>query len=111
MLIGYDCIGLFYACILALSLIDEGLAKVLQAKWLISLGAISYCVYLIHAIVFGMVFAPLKNQRNGGAIAAILALVLTIVIAKLSWEYFEKPLVGFGHQERYEAPVSSGAPH
>lgn len=111
MLIGYDCIGLLYACILALSLVDDGLAGVLQAKWLMALGAISYCVYLIHPIVFEMVFAPLKDQRNGGAIAAILALVLTIVIAKSSWNYFEKPLVGFGHRERYEAPASSGALH
>jgi peptidoglycan/LPS O-acetylase OafA/YrhL len=76
-----------------------------------ALGAISYCVYLIHPIVFGMVFAPLKDHRNGGAIAAILALVLTIVIAKLSWEYFEKPLVEFGHKQRYGAPASSRAPH
>ncbi len=111
MLIGYDCIGLLYACILALSLVDEWLARVLQAKWLMALGAISYCLYLIHPIVFEMVFAPLKDQHNGGAIAASLALVLTIAIAKLSWEYFEKPLVGFGHRARYEAPVSSGALH
>ena len=64
MLIGYDCIGLLYACILVLSLVDEGLVKVLQAKWLMALGAISYCVYLIHPLVFGMVFAPLKNHRE-----------------------------------------------
>jgi exopolysaccharide production protein ExoZ len=76
-----------------------------------ALGAISYCVYLIHPLVFGLVFELLKNYPNAGAISAILALVLTIIIAKLSWEYFEKPLVGFGHRERYEAPGSLRAPH
>jgi peptidoglycan/LPS O-acetylase OafA/YrhL len=111
MLIGYDCIGLLYACFLALSIVDEGVAKVLQAKWLMALGAISYCVYLIHPLVFELVFNLLKDHPNSGAISAILALALTIGIAKLSWEYFEKPLVGLGHRERYEAPVSSGAPH
>jgi peptidoglycan/LPS O-acetylase OafA/YrhL len=87
------------------------MARVLRAKWLMGLGAISYCVYLIHPLVFGLVFELLKNYPNAEAISAILALVLTIVIAKLSWEYFEKPLVGFGHRERYEVPGSLRAPH
>jgi peptidoglycan/LPS O-acetylase OafA/YrhL len=110
MLLGYDCMGLLFACVLALSLVDEAMVRVLQARWLMGLGAISYCAYLIHPLVFGLTFALLKDHPNGGAISAIMGLAFTIVIAKLSWEYFEKPLVVFGHRERYETTASSSAP-
>ena len=111
MLAGYDCMGLLFTCVLVLSLIDEGLMKVLQAKWLMALGGISYCVYLIHPLAFGLVFTRMKDYPNGGAISAILGLALTIVVAEISWRWFEKPLVRFGHRESYEQASTSLPPH
>jgi peptidoglycan/LPS O-acetylase OafA/YrhL len=34
-----------------------------------------------------------------------LALVATIVIARISWTYFEKPLLAIGRRQRYEPQV------
>jgi peptidoglycan/LPS O-acetylase OafA/YrhL len=33
---------------------------------------------------------------------AFLALAVTLVLAKASWEWFEKPLVRLGHRAKYE---------
>jgi peptidoglycan/LPS O-acetylase OafA/YrhL len=105
MLLGYDCIGLLFAFVLALSLIDEGLASVLQAKWLMALGGISYCVYLFHLLFFGLAFLVFKGHPNGGAISVVAGLVMTIVVAKMSWAWFEKPLIRYGHKESYRPPT------
>lgn len=109
MLIGYDCLGLLYTCVLVLSMVDEGLARALQTKWLMGLGIIAYCVYLIHPLVFGLILALLKDQPNAGAISAIIGLAMTIVVAKISWAWFEKPMVKYGHRKAYETPASPGA--
>jgi peptidoglycan/LPS O-acetylase OafA/YrhL len=106
MLVGFDCLGLFYTAVLILALVDDVVARILRTKWLISLGTISYCVYLIHQLVFAGTYLLLKGRANSWAITAIPALVFTILIARLSWEYFEKPLVGFGHREGYEPSPS-----
>jgi peptidoglycan/LPS O-acetylase OafA/YrhL len=106
MLLGYECLGLLYACVLVLSLVDEGLAKVLQAKWLMGLGGISYCVYLIHPLAFVLALTLLRGYPNRGAISAIIGIVVTIVVAKMSWKWFEKPLVIYGHRESYEPSTS-----
>jgi peptidoglycan/LPS O-acetylase OafA/YrhL len=105
-LVGYDCLGLLFTATLVAALVDEAFARFLQVKWLMSLGTISYCVYLIHELVFGLTYDLLKDHTRSWGITAILALALTIVIASLSWEYFEKPLVRLGHRERYEPAVS-----
>jgi len=110
MLLGYDCFGLLYACVLAASLVDKRLAGVLQAKWLMGLGSIAYCVYLIHLLVFGLVLALMKSHPDSGPIAAFSALVLTIVIARISWRWFEKPFLKLGHKERY-GPSTSFQPY
>jgi peptidoglycan/LPS O-acetylase OafA/YrhL len=101
MLLGYDCFGLLYTCILADSLVDEKLAKVLQVKWLMGLGSIAFCVYLIHQLVFGVILGLMKSHSNSGVITAFGALFLTIIIANISWRWFEKPFVKYGHRESY----------
>jgi peptidoglycan/LPS O-acetylase OafA/YrhL len=106
LLIGYDCVGLLFVFVLILCIVDESLAKVFQAKWLMGLGNISYCVYLVHPLAFGLVFAQLNGYPNGGAISAIIGLVVTIVVAKMSWDWFEKPLVIYAHRESYEPSAS-----
>jgi peptidoglycan/LPS O-acetylase OafA/YrhL len=102
MLVGFDCLGLLFASILVVTLADEGVARFLRAKWLVSLGTISYCVYVIHQLVFGITDLMLKGRTNSWEVTTILSLVVTIVIAKLSSQYFEMPLVRFGHREQYE---------
>lgn len=110
MLLGYDCVDLLCVFVLMLSIVDESLARVLQAKWLMGLGNISYCVYLIHPLAFGLVFARINGYPNAGAISAMIGLVVTILVAKMSWDWFEKPLVRYAHRESYE-PSASLSPY
>jgi peptidoglycan/LPS O-acetylase OafA/YrhL len=106
MLVGFDCLGLFYTAVLMLALVDDVVAGFLRTKWLMSLGTISYCVYLIHQLVFAETYLLLKGHASSWASTAIPALVFTILIARLSWEVVEKPLVGFGHRESYQLSPS-----
>ena len=110
MLVGYDCLALLFSCVLVASLVDERLTRILQAKWLMSLGGIAYGVYLIHVLVFNRVFVLTKSHNP--LIVEILSLVLTILIAKISWKWFEKPFVRLGHRVSYsgkrEAPLLVG---
>jgi peptidoglycan/LPS O-acetylase OafA/YrhL len=101
MLVGYECFALLYVCILVLSLVDSRLSEVLQIKWLMSLGSVAYFVYLFHPTVFALVFMVLRRLPNGGLITAIVAVAVTVVLARGSWEWFEKPLVKLGHRTSY----------
>jgi peptidoglycan/LPS O-acetylase OafA/YrhL len=109
MLLGFDCLGLLCAAILLASLVDDGFARSLRVNWLIWLGNISYGVYVIHQLVFGITDILLKGYTSSWEITSVLALAATIGIAKLSWEFFEKPLVAVGHRERYVAPLAPPA--
>jgi peptidoglycan/LPS O-acetylase OafA/YrhL len=106
MLLGYDCLALLFVSILVASLFNGVIARALQTKWLIALGGISYCVYLIHQFVFGLTSVFLGDLPYNWLFTPAVALALTVVIAKMSWEYFEKPLVKLGHREHYELPAT-----
>jgi peptidoglycan/LPS O-acetylase OafA/YrhL len=106
MLLGYDCLALLFVCILVASLFDGALARALQTKWLMALGGLSYCVYLIHQLVFGVTSVFLGDHSYSWAVTPVVALVVTIVIAKASWIWFERPMVKLGHKERYELAPS-----
>jgi peptidoglycan/LPS O-acetylase OafA/YrhL len=103
-LLGYDCLALLFVCTLVASLFDGAIARALQTKWLMALGGLSYSVYLIHQMVFGVTSVFLGDHGYSWAVTPIVAFAVTMVIAKISWEYFEKPLVKLGHKARYELP-------
>ncbi len=102
----FDCLDLLFVCILLMSLVDEKLVAVLRTRWLRGLGNIAYGVYLLNLLVFWVVLILLGKRSNRGVIAAMVALILTVAIARVSWEWFEKPLVRIGHKEGYERPAS-----
>lgn len=99
MLVGYDCLALLFSCILVASLVDQRLGRVLQAKWLIGLGGIAYGVYLIHMLTFNRVW--FITGSHSALLVTGLSLVMTILIAKMSWNWFEKPFVRLGHRMIY----------
>jgi len=98
----YDCLDLLYVGLLLACLVDEQFAKVLRVRWLRGLGSIAYGVYLLHPMILGVIVVLLGASANRGLIAVVAGLVLTIVVAKISWEGFENPLVRASHQLRYE---------
>ena len=96
----YDALAALFVCVLLISLIDVQAARVLRARWLMWLGTIAYGVYLIHPLALRLAEALLPGASRGAC--AIAAAVATLAAAKLSWEFFEKPIVKIGRSINYE---------
>jgi peptidoglycan/LPS O-acetylase OafA/YrhL len=112
--VGLSWLGLFFSALLLLVLSQTKGWVAGCARWraLRSLGAVSYCVYVIHTavntytnrLVLGT--APqLYNAKGVGV--TLLSVALTLGIAALSWRFFEKPLIRRGHRYRYGEALTS----
>jgi len=112
--VGYTWMAAFYLCVLLFALVHPGswLGSCLRWRWLRWLGTIAYGVYLFHMPILLAINAlvwnsPLEEIRNiGGVIANVAALALTLLVCRVSWIYFEKPLIGIGHRATFKP-----APH
>src|SRR4030095_6401889 len=100
----YSWIGLLCTSALLIVLLDGNglLARVTRWRFLRNWGRISYCFYLIHLGILGachwIVFDGLPHIDDlSGLVVTMLAAALSYNIAKLSWKYFERPLVERGH--------------
>jgi peptidoglycan/LPS O-acetylase OafA/YrhL len=106
--IGYTWMALFYACLLVVTLTQEGswIARAMRNPMLRRLGTISYCVYILH-YAFNLLMHRLILHGSPeifdaqGVGVTLLALMLTIGVASLSWRYFERPLIERGHRYLY----------
>jgi peptidoglycan/LPS O-acetylase OafA/YrhL len=109
--VGYSWIALFYLSLLLIVLADTAgpIARFARIGWLREWGRISYCIYLVHAAVkyFCANLANLMTHsatqitrwRSGAAI--LFSVAITFGIAKLSWTFFEAPLLQKGHRYKY----------
>lgn len=110
--LNYTWIALFYLCLLLIAITQSQsiLARALRNPALISMGGIAYGAYLFHEPVLGLCYAftrgtlPVITDFTTLAITSC-SLLLTLGLAKLSWVYLEKPLVGLGHRYRYVSPT------
>jgi peptidoglycan/LPS O-acetylase OafA/YrhL len=117
--IGHTWLALFYVVVLLYSVTRPHslLSYVLRIKWLGWLGAIAYGTYLLHQMIMGLFFGYFWRHEpritgGGTVLTSLAALFLTLVIARLSWKYFELPLIRFGHRSNYTfvKPGSSESP-
>jgi len=79
-------------------------SRFLSTNLMCELGKISYTLYIIHWGVLWMIFRFVLHRGLGQHLrldltVAPLALLLSIAIAKMSWEYFEYPLMQRAHGE------------
>jgi peptidoglycan/LPS O-acetylase OafA/YrhL len=112
--VGYSWIALLYGLVvlLALSAPSGRLSWLLRARSLRSLGEVAYGTYLLHVPMLGMVFGFFLSREPriaspGELGVTLVALALTIAVAKLSWTFFEKRMVRIGQRYTYGEP--SGA--
>ncbi len=112
--LGYTWLALFYAGVLLYSVTrpDSLVSRVLRIKWLGWLGSIAYGTYLLHQFIQGILFGYFRGHypetKDGPTcLTTLAALALTLVIARLSWRYFESPLIRFGHRTSYTFAGSS----
>lgn len=106
---GYTWIAFFYLCILLIVITQPKcfLSYITRNRLLTEIGILAYGTYLFHlpiqVLSFRLILGHEPRFVGLPSIAvSLLSLILTLVIAKASWIYFEKQLVKQGHRYSYE---------
>jgi peptidoglycan/LPS O-acetylase OafA/YrhL len=106
--VGYTWLALFFAVVLLLVLSGRAflLSAAMRLGFLREIGGVSYCIYIIHTAVFLFCHQILLHALPAvtdvkAAGVTFLAAFVTYAIAKLSWKYFEQPLLRRGHAFQY----------
>ena len=105
---GYTWLAMFFGAwlLLVLSRRRSLLSAFMRLGFLREIGGVSYCIYIIHMAVFlfchQILLHALPVVTDGRAAAVtFLAAFTTYAIAKLSWRFFEQPLLRRGHAFQY----------
>jgi len=105
---GHSWIAVFFTMLIVwvTSSSSGALGALMRFPALRALGIVSYAVYLFHVPVLGAVFALARGQspallRAGDVPLVLVALIVTIGLAALSWHVLEKPLLRLGHRLKY----------
>jgi peptidoglycan/LPS O-acetylase OafA/YrhL len=107
--IGYTWVALFYVTILLFVLTrpDSRLTKLFRMKGLCWLGTLAYGIYLFHTgvqyLLFGLIMGHGATINSIPTFLVTLAAVpLTLLLAMVSWRYFEQPLIRMGRQTSFD---------
>jgi peptidoglycan/LPS O-acetylase OafA/YrhL len=89
--------------LLAVYLPESPFGKLARVRWLRKLGILAYGTYLFHQAVIGLVFGFARKRwpyisSAGDLLLIALSLLITIVLAAVSWRYFERPIVDYGRR-------------
>ena len=105
---GYSWLACLYACLLLIVVTAQNgvFVEIVRLSLLRQLGTIAYGVYLIHIPVIllthGLVLGKdtsITNLLDG--LVTLLAFLLTIFLAAISWRFFEKPIINWGRSFSY----------
>jgi peptidoglycan/LPS O-acetylase OafA/YrhL len=106
--VGYSWLALFYTgCLLmAVTQASGPMYRLLCNRTLMQLGVLAYCTYLLHLPLIEASRRMLGLQVRHSAtstqlLGGMIGIVVTLAIAKLSWTYFERPLLRRGHKYQY----------
>ncbi len=105
---GYSVIALFYGVLLlvAIGFRSGPIAKLARWGVLREFGRVSYCLYLIHGAV-GYFCSGFLTRRVihfsdwKSGMVGLLSFIVAYGIARLSWIFFEHPLLQRGHHYKY----------
>jgi len=102
----------FYTLTILLAVKGSPLSAFFRIAPLRYLGNLAYCVYLIHIPVNALCHSLIRHQPPTlasipDALVTLLAFALTVTLARLSWVYFERPLLRQGHCFRYTASTAT----
>lgn len=105
---GYSILALLYCCVILIAMTEkEGVvSRLTKTPWLCKLGIIAYGVYLFHEAINWSAHAFFLNhvpqlQTIPDFFVTAIALLITIPLAYLSWNLYEKRIVAIGHSSRY----------
>ena len=106
--LGFSWMALFYACLLlAVITAKRGILKtIMELPVLRNFGMISYGIYIMHQpvniLLHGLILgkdASIANLSDGAV--TLLAFGTTVLLATLSWCFFERPIINWGHSFSY----------
>ena len=104
-------LALFYSCILLIAVTEkQGLITLLTRRRIFGkLAVIAFGMFLLHQPVRGILYGllleenPQKMNTWSELLITLVALLLTIALAYISWIFFEKRIVDWGRRSfRYE---------
>ena len=105
---GFTWIALFDLSLLLLAVTHKPgfVSRIFRLRLLTELGILAYGLYLFHQPMLGLLYGlwGKKSPKLVGTAqmgVTSLAAMFLIVFARLSWNYFEKPLVKIGHRHQY----------
>ncbi len=107
--VGHTVLAILGLAIVLLAVLDNDrgvIRRFFRSSPLVWLGTVSYGIYIFHQPMAGLMHLLLRNDEPRianatGLAATLLALVATLVLAQLSWRYFEAPIVKYGQRARY----------
>ena len=106
---GYSWVAAFYACLLLIVVTDKTgvIGAMMRLSWLRHFGLIAYGVFLMHMAVNNLVHGLLLRKESvcfdnfAAVMATLLALLVTWLLAVISWNFLEKPIINWGHSFLY----------
>ena len=106
---GYTLVDFCFAGLLISVLTNQNgwINRRLRSRWLQQLGLISYGLYLIHLPVLGLAhgiaFRQTPRIANGTElVVTLIALIISMLIAAVSWEILEQPILKWGRSFYYQ---------
>jgi peptidoglycan/LPS O-acetylase OafA/YrhL len=101
-ILGYSWVALFYTGCLLIAITGscKPLVRLLCNRYLRQLGLVAYCTYLFHQSVIEGI-RNIMLFPHGQILGGLVGIVITIAVARLSWTFFEKPLLRRGHAYQY----------
>lgn len=107
-------LALLFATVILIALAGPQtiLARALRNRVLVWFGTISYGLYMYHQAISGLVHGtwgsgePSLGTSNGAVLTAV-AFVLSLVVAAISYHFFEKPILRFGQIVNYQRSGAS----
>jgi peptidoglycan/LPS O-acetylase OafA/YrhL len=110
-------VGLCFGAFLLLVVTGSPEGQRFRSRTLRFFGSISYCLYLVHQPIAGIMHGYILGAQPDVAnlqqvLVSITAVVVSVCVATLSWILLERPLIEFGHRWKYggaqkESPVGA----
>jgi peptidoglycan/LPS O-acetylase OafA/YrhL len=108
---GFSWISVFYLSVLLYALLWPAtwMAACLRWRWLGWLGIIAYGAYMFHDNVIAFVMSLFWSWSRfpiatipAHWVAVFASIPITLLLCRLSWIYFEKPMIRIGHGSKYK---------